>query len=163
MDLEGQENEYSAFLSITSVWGSYVDEKSRILIGKLTHLEIKRVCFGASSSVLRLQLPGENILACIFYWAAKNNDFRWETKNFSQKTVFKVKGTIWGRNERSADRGEGLREAELTGGLMVSRPLVRISSPYPYCSPFSFSKMKTQRKTVIREAIRKDNVQKFSI
>ena len=111
----GTEGDYPAFLLITSVWESYADEKSRILIGKLTHLEIREYVSSPTKPTLGLglQFPRGNSLACILHWTAKNNDFRCKTKEFSQKAVFKVKGTIWSWNASCADR-EGLSEAELT-------------------------------------------------
>ena len=103
--------DYPAFLLITSVWESYADEKSRILIGKLTHLEIREYVSSPTKPTLglRLQFPRGNSLACILHWTAKNNDFRCKTKESSQKAVFKVKGTIWSWNESCTD-GQGRAE-----------------------------------------------------
>ena len=101
----GTEGDHPTFLLITSVWESYADEKSRILIGKLTHLEIREYVSSPTKPTLGLglQFPRGNSLACILHWTAKNNDFRCKTKEFSQKAVFKVKGTIWSWNESCAD------------------------------------------------------------
>ena len=52
----GTEGDYPAFLLITSVWESYADEKSRILIGKLTHLEIREYVSSPTKPTLGLRL-----------------------------------------------------------------------------------------------------------
>lgn len=154
--------DYPAFLLITSVWESYADEKSRILIGKLTHLEIREYVSSPTKPTLglRLQFPRGNSLACILHWTAKNNDFRCKTKEFSQKAVFKVKGTIWSWNESWTDsqgRAEwGGAHSEITSIWSLCLrlfPLFLLLSIYLLKD--EKAKKVSGKQTAIREAIEK--------
>ena len=163
----GTEGEYPAFLLITSVRESYADEKSRILIGKCTHLEI-RVCVSSPAKPalgLGLQFPRENIFACTHTELPRIMILGVRLKSSPRKLSSRSRGPSGAEMRDVLTGREGLSEAELTGGNWRLAPPCWKLFPLSLLFSIYFVKDENAKKisvkqTAIREVIIKDNVLK---
>lgn len=116
----GTEGEYPAFLLITSVWESYAHEKSSILIGKCTHLEI-RVYVSSPAKLnlgLGLQFPRQNIFSCTHAELPGIMILGVRLKSSPSKLSSRSRGPSGAEMRDELTGREGLSEAELTVGII---------------------------------------------